>query len=105
MTGCSCSRANAIFPLPKVETISEAEACQSIECILNMARDKFFESQLCAAKMFCDLSQQEEMHEQLSDARCIQALVNIASHGIDCAREHAVLALANLSCTQSCQVS
>jgi len=94
-----------VFPVPEVSPLSEGEMSLSLAPIVSMATDQFMECQLEAGKILCDLSQNEGIHGALREAGCIGALVGLVSSDMECIRDHAVLALANLSSSQCCQVS
>jgi len=92
-----------VFPVPEVSPLSEGEMSLSLAPIVSMATDQFMECQLEAGKILCDLSQNEGIHGALREAGCIGALVGLVSSDMECIRDHAVLALANLSSSQCCQ--
>eukprot|EP01041_Mallomonas_annulata_P013653 gene13653-29013_t len=92
-----------IFPLPEIIPISDEETIQALQPIVDMAYDRFMEPKVEAAKVLCDLSQHEGMHQALLAAKCIEAMVHLVSSGVEGAAQHAVLALANISASQSCQ--
>lgn len=103
ITGCPFRSPPVNITLPKVESLSENEVHNSLRPIVNMAMDCCMDAQLGAAKIICDLSQREDMHQALIESGSVEALVNVISTGNDFSRQHAILALANLSCSQCCQ--
>ena len=92
-------------PFPAVELMKDEEAVEALKPILQMAKCGLLEPQLEAARIFCDLSLHDAMQHHMCDSGCIQALVeNLLICDIcEWTKQHAVLALANLSETQSCQ--
>mmetsp|Transcript_30025 Transcript_30025/g.30476 ORF Transcript_30025/g.30476 Transcript_30025/m.30476 type:complete len:384 (+) Transcript_30025:209-1360(+) len=105
ITGSKCSLqcSARVYPLPDVPALSEGEMVESLAPVVSMAKDQYLECQQSAAQVLCDLSQHEGMHNILCEAGCVEALVGLVRNGMDCTRQHAVLALANLSSSQSCQ--
>lgn len=97
----------SIFPISSMQpcdVLSDSDAFAAILVFKEMAAEPFVESQLEASRILCDLSQQEGMQHILRDSGCIQVLVNLASvGGTEWTRQHAVLALANLSSSLCCQ--
>mmetsp|Transcript_30026 Transcript_30026/g.30478 ORF Transcript_30026/g.30478 Transcript_30026/m.30478 type:complete len:390 (+) Transcript_30026:201-1370(+) len=101
--GVKSHRSARVYPLPDVPALSEGEMVESLAPVVSMAKDQYLECQQSAAQVLCDLSQHEGMHNILCEAGCVEALVGLVRNGMDCTRQHAVLALANLSSSQSCQ--
>lgn len=106
LNGQSC-RADDVFsavaPLQAVEPLSDEEALAALEPLIEMASEANVEAQLEAARMLCDLSENEGMEFGLLQSGGIQALVSLLARGSEMTRQHAVLALANLSSSQHCQ--
>ena len=92
-------------PLPTIELLSDEEAVEALQCVLQMAKSGLLEPQLEAARLFCDLSLHDAMQQHMCDSGCVQALVENLLPCIICewTRQHAVFALANLSEAQGCQ--
>jgi hypothetical protein len=66
--------------------------------ILNMAKEPNMEAQEESARMICDLSIDETMQPHLCESGCIEILYTLVStSNSDVARQHAMVALANLS--------
>lgn len=102
----SLSESFAAFPSPllECEMLSDSESCELLQPLVRMVRSVTMESKVKAAKIMCDLSQNEGMQHALCESGCLQALVELteASAPKD-ARQHAFLALAHLSVSLSCQ--
>ena len=86
------------------DPLSDEDIVSSLRSIIEMANEPFMEAQLEAARMLCDLSQHEDMQQALRESGGIEVLVRLLNHGFEWCRQHAVLALANLSSAQCCQV-
>ena len=80
------------------------EARPALNAIMEMARSKMVDTQVEAAKIFCDLSLQQSMHLLLCDSGCVSVLVDLLQVEYDFCSHHAACALANLSSSRSCQV-
>ena len=92
------------IPLPEMALeLSANEIAEAVVPILAMAASGKCESQVNAAQIFCDLSMQQNMFEELCQHECITALVHLSSVEFDYCNQHAVCALANLSSSRSCQ--
>ena len=93
--------------MPATGLLSDDDVISSLMPILKMARSNKFESQLEASRMLCDLSMRDDIQQQLCDSGCLLALVQELLPLKPCEQisQHALLALANLSEAQSCQVS
>jgi len=92
------------FPMEVSEPLSDEDVISSLRSIIEMANEPFMEAQLEASRMLCDLSQHEDMQQALRESGGIEVLVRLMDHGVEWSRQHAVLALANLSSAQCCQV-
>ena len=92
--------------MPATGLLSDDDVISSLMPILKMARSNKFESQLEASRMLCDLSMRDDIQQQLCDSGCLLALVQELLPLKPCEQisQHALLALANLSEAQSCQV-
>jgi len=85
-----------------MDPLSDEELLCAVQPLIEMATE-CFEAQVEAARMFCDLSRNQCLHDMLADSGCVTALVSLALRGPELARMHAILALANLSSSHSCQ--
>lgn len=106
--GQSSSMDNALSnmaPLQTVEPMSDEETLSALEPLIEMASEACVEAQLEAARMFCDLSENESMQFALLQSGGVLALVSLLARGSEMTRQHAALALANLSESQYCQES
>lgn len=91
-------------PMPESACeLSESEINDAIMPVIAMASSGIYESQVNAAQIFCDLSLQENMHEVLCRRECVTALVDLSRVEFNSCNQHALCALANLSCSWSCQ--
>lgn len=82
---------------------SEEEVAQSIRQVVTMADASNGEqAQLEAARILCDLSEEQEIHQQMVDAQCLETLVSMAHSEHQLIRLHAVIALAQLSVHVDC---
>lgn len=89
----------AAQPVPDSQKqVSESETLTHLGTIFRMAQESKLEAQLEASKILCDLSMEENMRQSLCDGGCIPVLRNlITSSHSDWTKQHALLALANLS--------
>lgn len=92
------------IPLPVSQDLSAEDSLQALNVIVEMARASQLDTRAEAAKIFCDLSLQQNMHDILCDAGCLAVLVDLMTIDYDCCNQHAACALANLSASRSCQV-
>lgn len=94
------------IPMPASGLLSDDDVLKSLEPILVMARSNKLEAQLEASRMLCDLSLRDDIQQQLCDSGCLAVLVQVLLPVTICEQisHHALLALANLSEAQSCQV-
>ena len=92
-------------PLPATDLLTDEEAVEALQRVLNLATSGLLESRLEAARIFCDLSLHDAMQQHMCDSGCVKALVEdlMACDMCDLTRQHAVFALANLSEAQGCQ--
>eukprot|EP00341_Mesodinium_pulex_P009706 CAMPEP_0116994760 /NCGR_PEP_ID=MMETSP0467-20121206/68335_1 /TAXON_ID=283647 /ORGANISM="Mesodinium pulex, Strain SPMC105" /LENGTH=403 /DNA_ID=CAMNT_0004692915 /DNA_START=57 /DNA_END=1268 /DNA_ORIENTATION=- len=91
------------IPLPVSQDLSAEDSLQALNVIVEMARASQLDTRAEAAKIFCDLSLQQNMHDILCDAGCLAVLVDLMTIDYDCCNQHAACALANLSASRSCQ--
>ena len=94
------------FPMPASGLLSDDDMLNSLRPILAMARSNKLEAQLEASRMLCDLSMRDDIQQHLCDSGCLSVLVQVLLPSAICEQisQHALLALANLSEAQSCQV-
>jgi hypothetical protein len=93
-------------PMPSAGLMSDEDITSSLQPLLQMARSGKVEAQLEASRMLCDLSMRDDIQQQLCDSGCLAVLVQVLLPSTICEQvsHHALLALANLSEAQSCQV-
>ena len=93
-------------PMPSAGLMSDEDISSSLQPLLQMARSGKVEAQLEASRMLCDLSMRDDIQQQLCDSGCLAVLVQVLLPSTICEQvsHHALLALANLSEAQSCQV-
>jgi hypothetical protein len=83
------------------EPLSDGEATAALAPIIRMAAEKSENSQKESARIFCDLSQNDTVHDQLAKNGCIQVLAELARSEHECTKRNAIFALSNLSATQT----
>ena len=92
-------------PLPALDLLTDEEAINALQNILQMAKSGQVEAKLEAAKIFCDLTLHDSMQQLMCDSGCVQSLVVDLMRCDTCewTSHHAIFALANLSEAQCCQ--
>lgn len=97
---------NLNSPLPLSKSVTDSESQLAMMNVLKMARSGKIEAQLEAARILCDLSLHDDMQQLICDSGCLKSLVEdlLPLKNCDWTRQHALLALANLSEAISCQV-
>lgn len=92
--------------MPMAGLLNDEDVTNSLQPILQMARSGKHEAQLEASRMLCELSMRDDIQQQLCDSGCLAVLVQVLLPCTICelVSHHALLALANLSEAQSCQV-
>lgn len=83
--------------------LSEDEIVLSIQQVLTMAKETESEqSRLEAARILCDLADEPEFLDQMKAAGCIEVLIRLMRSPRVLLRQHAVIALAQLSVHVGC---
>jgi hypothetical protein len=92
-------------PLPATDLLTDEEAVEALQRVLNLATSGLLESRLEAARIFCDLSLHDAMQQPMCDSGCVRVLAQslITCDMCDLTRYHGMFALANLSEAQGCQ--
>ena len=94
-----------LSPMPGIsDSLSDQEAAEALKPILEMASEPNQASQMLAAEILCDLSSQNDMHNQLYEQNAIQTLVKLATEiNSETTLRLLVIAISNLSKLQSFQ--
>ena len=95
------SRENDSFTFQSPKPVSSVDPePEQIDLIICMAKHSAMESHLEASRILCDLTMDEVMLPYLCKNGCVEALRGIiASSRSDWAKQHAMVALANISDT------
>jgi len=94
------------FPAPAMhEPLSDSEATEALTPIIRMAEEKSDTSRKESARIFCDLSQNDTVQEQLAKNGCIPVLAELARSDNECTKRNAIFALSNLSATQTPKIN
>lgn len=91
-----CEPTSVAAPLPAIDLLSDEEAIKVLQPILKMAKSGQVDAQLEAAKIMCDMSLHDSVHQLLCDSGCVQALVVdlMRCDVCDLTSHHAIFALA-----------
>jgi hypothetical protein len=83
---------------------SAAEAREGLQCILNMAKEPNTTSNLEACKILCDFTQDDSLVQAICDCGAVEILGGFLSAPCEWTKQHAIVAIANLSDKAICQV-
>lgn len=84
--------------VPFFDMLAEEEAHEALEPILNMAKEGKIESMIEAARIFCDLSLDDNLQQYLCEPDAMSVLLRLAgADAPELARQYTFMALANLS--------
>jgi len=92
-------------PSYQYEPLSDSEATEALTPIIRMAEEKSDTSRKESARIFCDLSQNDTVQEQLAKNGCIPVLAELARSDNECTKRNAIFALSNLSATQTPKIN
>lgn len=91
------------MPLPMCQELSDPETDKALQPIVDMAKSCQVDAKIEAARILCDISVRKEMHRQMCQAGCVQALVELTTVDHEWCNQHAICALANMSSSRPCQ--
>ena len=86
------------------DILSDSESYDLLQPLVRMAQESTIDAKIEASRIMCDLSQNENMQQALCESGCLQALISLTIVSApEVAKQHAILALAHLPVSLSCQ--